>query len=96
MNTLEKKSCSVEGELGDAMSVKSLFITIPEVTEVVPKSASVLWWSEFDVHKNGHFFIIIKVYLYKAFLAISGRTFIICIIKFVTVYYVACFILSLP
>ncbi len=43
MKTLEKKSCSVKGQLGDAISVKSLFVTIPQVKDVVPTSASVLW-----------------------------------------------------
>ncbi|CAB4026390.1 Hypothetical predicted protein [Paramuricea clavata] len=40
-DTLQKRPCIAESQ--DATSVKSLFITIPEVTNIVPKSASVLW-----------------------------------------------------
>ncbi|CAB3994665.1 rho-related GTP-binding isoform X2 [Paramuricea clavata] len=42
-NVQEKSSGNVSTQREDQMSIQSLFIQLPEVVEVVPKSASMLW-----------------------------------------------------
>jgi hypothetical protein len=44
MDNVHEKSNNFPQRLeDDGMSVKSLYIQLPEVIEVVPKSASVMW-----------------------------------------------------